>query len=59
MIVSILSIAHGMRRSLNRYMEASGASLIVFDRTAADLAFSRVSPEDIERLNKAFQTLEP
>jgi len=50
MIVSILSISYGMRRSLNRYMEASGASLIVFDRTAADLAFSRVSPEDVDRL---------
>jgi len=50
MIVSILSLSLGMRRSLNRYMEASGASLIVFDRSAADLAFSRVSPEEIARL---------
>jgi len=50
MIVSILSISQGMRSSLNKYMVASGASLVVFDQTAADLAFSRVPPEDVARL---------
>ena len=39
MIVSILSISHGVRISLNSYMKESGASLVVFDRSAADLAF--------------------
>ena len=45
MIISILSISRGMQNSLNTYMEDSGASLIVFDRSAADLAFSKVRSE--------------
>ena len=52
MIVSILSIARGMKNSLNTYMEESGASLVVFDRSAADLAFSRVSVETIEKVEE-------
>ena len=50
MIVSILSISRGMRNSLNSYMKESGASLIVFDRSAADLAFSKVRAEEIEQV---------
>jgi len=52
MIVSILSIARGMKNSLNTYMKDSGASLVVFDRSAADLAFSRVSVETIGKVEK-------
>lgn len=52
MIVSILSIARGMRNSLNTYMKDSGASLVVFDRSAADLAFSKVSVETIAQVEK-------
>ena len=52
MIISILSISHGMRNSLNSYMEDSGASLIVFDRSAADLAFSKVTEEDIRKVRE-------
>ena len=50
MIVSILSISRGMRNSLNSYMKESGASLIVFDRSAADLAFSKVRAEEVEQV---------
>ena len=52
MIISILSISRGMRNSLNSYMEDSGASLIVFDRSAADLAFSKVTEEDIRKVRE-------
>ena len=52
MIVSILSISKGMRNSLNSYMKESGASLVVFDRSAADLAFSKVSAEDIDKVSQ-------
>ena len=37
MIVALISISEGMRRSLNNYMETSGASLIVFAEDAADV----------------------
>lgn len=50
MIVSILSISHGMRNSLNSYMKESGASLVVFDRSAADLAFSKVTEEEVDKV---------
>ncbi len=46
-IVALISVAQGMRTSLDRYMEASGASLTVFSGDAADLAFSRVTTDDI------------
>jgi len=48
MIVSLISISEGMRRSLNNYMETSGASLIVFSKDAADLAFSRIRPDEVQ-----------
>ncbi|MGH7162832.1 MAG: ABC transporter permease [Planctomycetota bacterium] len=49
-IVALLSITYGMRSSMNVYMEASGASLVVFSREAADLSFSRIGPEDVRRV---------
>ncbi len=49
-IVALISVARGMRTSLDRYMEASGASLTVFSGDAADLAFSRVTTADIDRI---------
>lgn len=49
-IVALLSVAHGLEGSLNRYMEASGASLTVFSGDAGDLAFSRVRHEDTARI---------
>ena len=48
MIVALISLTTGMRQSFNNYMETSGASLVVFSRDAADLAFSRVRREEIE-----------
>lgn len=48
MIVALISLSEGMRRSLNNYMETSGASLIVFSKDAADLAFSRIRPDEVE-----------
>ena len=47
-IVALMSVALGMRGSLDNYMEASGASLIVISKNVADLIFSRVRPDDIE-----------
>ena len=49
-IVALVSVAQGLRKSLNSYMEASGASLTVFAEDAGDLAFSRVRFADIEAL---------
>jgi len=46
-IVALISVAQGMRTSLDRYMEATGASLIVFKRNVADLIFSSVNAEEI------------
>jgi len=51
-IVALISVAHGMRASLDTYMADSGASLLVFSRGRADLAFSQVSLEEIERIEK-------
>ncbi|MEE8106861.1 MAG: FtsX-like permease family protein [Planctomycetota bacterium] len=50
MIVALISISEGMRRSLNNYMETSGASLVVFSKDAADLAFSRVKQEQVDAI---------
>jgi putative ABC transport system permease protein len=49
-IVALLSVTLGMRKSVNSYMEESGASLVVMSRGAADLAFSRVQPEQVEAI---------
>lgn len=46
-IVALISVAHGMRGSVDSYMESSGASLLVFARDVADLIFSSVDEEDI------------
>ncbi len=46
-VVALISVTHGLKGSLDRYMEASGASLIVFSGEAADLVFSRVTLEDV------------
>lgn len=51
-IVALLSVTYGMRRSLNTYMEESGASLVVFSRAAADLAFSRVDAADVHQIGQ-------
>ena len=39
-----------MRQSFDTYMEASGATLVVFSGDVADLSFSRVTTGDIERI---------
>lgn len=49
-VVALISVSHGLTRSLDRYMEASGASLLVFSGQAADLAFSTVTRDDVERI---------
>lgn len=49
-IVALISVAHGLRGSVDRYMESSGASLLVFSRNAGDLIFSTVRKEEIERI---------
>jgi putative ABC transport system permease protein len=50
MLVAILSLTYGLRSSFNTYMEDSGASLVVFAREAADLAFSRVDAAAADRI---------
>lgn len=47
-VVALISVAEGMRGSLDTYMESTGASLLVFSDNVADLIFSSVSEEEIE-----------
>ena len=49
-IVALISVALGMESSLDDYMEASGASLLVISRNVADLIFSTVTTDDIEAI---------
>jgi putative ABC transport system permease protein len=49
-IVALISVAQGMRTSLDDYMEGSGASLIVFSGNVADLIFSRVKQDQIDEI---------
>jgi putative ABC transport system permease protein len=46
-VVALISVSVGLRGSLDHYMEASGASLIVFSGQAADLVFSKVTLDDV------------
>ena len=46
-IVAMIPVAHGMRDSISIYFEKTGASLVVMSRGVADIAFSRVSPEEV------------
>jgi putative ABC transport system permease protein len=46
-VVALISVSHGLKGSVDRYMEASGASLIVYSGQAADLVFSKVTLDDI------------
>jgi putative ABC transport system permease protein len=49
-IVSLISVALGMKGSFDQYLEESGASLVVFSKNVADLIFSSVKTEDIEAI---------
>jgi putative ABC transport system permease protein len=49
-VVALISVSQGLRGSVDHYMEASGASLIVFSGQAADLVFSKVTLDDIARI---------
>ena len=49
-IVSLISVALGMKGSFDQYLEESGASLVVFSRDVADLIFSSVTTKDIEAI---------
>jgi putative ABC transport system permease protein len=46
-VVALISVSHGLRGSFDHYMEASGASLVVFSGQAADLVFSKVTLDDV------------
>jgi putative ABC transport system permease protein len=46
-VVALISVSHGLTGSLDRYMEASGASLLVFSAESPDLVFSKVTDKDI------------
>lgn len=47
-VVALLSVTLGMRRTVDSYMEESGASLVVLSRGAADLAYSRIRSPQVE-----------
>lgn len=49
-IVSLISVALGMRGSFDQHLEESGASLVVFSKNVADLIFSSVKARDIEAI---------
>lgn len=49
-IVSLISVALGMKGSFDQYLEESGASLVVFSKNVADLIFSSVKTTDIEAI---------
>jgi len=49
-VVALISVSLGLKGSLDHYMEASGASLIVFSGQAADLVFSKVTLDDVARI---------
>jgi len=49
-VVALISVSEGLRGSLDHYMEASGASIIVFSGEAADLVFSKVTLDDVARI---------
>jgi putative ABC transport system permease protein len=49
-VVALISVSHGLRGSFDHYMEASGASLVVFSGQAADLVFSKVTLDDVARI---------
>jgi len=51
-IMALISVAQGLLGSFDAYMESSGATLLVFSRSAADLAFSSVAPEEVEGIEK-------
>jgi putative ABC transport system permease protein len=46
-VVALISVSLGLKGSLDHYMEASGASLLVFSGQAADLVFSTVTLDDV------------
>ena len=45
-VVALISVSLGLKGSLDHYMEASSASLVVFSGQAADLVFSTVTLDD-------------
>jgi len=49
-VVSLVSISEGMIESVDGHMEETGASLTVLSRGVADLLFSRVTNDDIARI---------
>ena len=46
-VVALISVSVGLQGSLDHYMEASGASLMVFSGQAADPVFSKVTLDDV------------
>ncbi|MDH3591535.1 MAG: ABC transporter permease, partial [Planctomycetota bacterium] len=51
-IVALISVAYGMRTSIDAYMEEGGASLIVFSGNVADLIFSSVSHDEVDEVQR-------
>jgi putative ABC transport system permease protein len=49
-IVSLISVALGMKGSFDQYLEESGAALVVFKSDVADLIFSSVKTAEIEAI---------
>jgi putative ABC transport system permease protein len=49
-IIALISVAQGMRSSLDRFMVESGASLIVLQRDAAGFEHSAVTQEEVDEI---------
>ena len=45
-VVALISVSKGLRTSIDSHMASTGATLTVFSRDAADLAFSQVKESD-------------
>jgi len=49
-VVALISVSHGMRASVDEYMSASGASLLVFTAGVSDLSHSKVTQAEVDRI---------
>jgi len=50
-VIALISVSLGMRGSMDKYMADSGASLLVFSASVADLSHSKVTREEVDRIS--------
>jgi putative ABC transport system permease protein len=51
-IIAFNAVARGFKASLDRYMQGSGAEMLVVNNSAMAPEYSRISPEEVEFLRK-------